>query len=149
MARTYGRLHTHLVWATKNRERSIAPAWKERLYSYVGGFVRRCDGMLFVMGGVEDHVHIYLECPTTMAMSTLVNKIKANSSRWIHDTFHGSEGFSWQRGYSVFSVDPTHDARLKDYIRNQEIHHRRIDFEEEYLALARSHGFERADDMFD
>jgi putative transposase len=98
MARRYGRVHVHLVWATKNREPFISADWSERLYSYVGEIVRRCGGTLFEMGGGEDHVHLYLEGSTTMSISLLVNKIKANSSRWIHDSFVDYEGFRWQPG---------------------------------------------------
>jgi putative transposase len=81
----------------------------KRLYAYTGGIVRHCGGTLFIMGGVSDQVHLYLECPNDLSMATLVNKIKANSSRWIHENFADRQDCQWQRGYGVFSVDSRND----------------------------------------
>ena len=149
MPRTYGRLHAHLVWSTKHRALSIRPEWQDRLYGYVGGIIRRLDGTLFVIGGIADHVHLYLECPATIAMSDLVSRIKSNTSRWIHMEFSDCQEFQWQRGYGVFSVDPKHDENLRSYILNQAAHHQRITFVEEYTAILRSFSIEPDGESFD
>jgi putative transposase len=89
-------------------------------------------GILFEAGGVSDHVHLYLECPKDVSISSLANLIKTNSTKWIRDTFRSSQNFHWQSGYSAFSVDARNDRRLRDYIRNQELHHAKISFDSEY-----------------
>jgi REP element-mobilizing transposase RayT len=95
---------------------------------------------LLCAGGTRDHIHLYLEPPSTLALSELVASIKTTTSKWIHDTFSHRRDFRWQHGYGAFSVTPFEDGRLRDYIQNQEIHHREQRFTPEYLSLLERHG---------
>jgi putative transposase len=138
MANTYGKPRVHLVWSTRKRRPLIHLGWKQRLYDYIGGVVRNHDGMLFDAGGSEDHLHLYLEHSTTMAVSTLVAIIKRNSTIWVRDSFDGVRDFAWQSGYAVFSVDKRNDAALRRYIQGQDEHHRIRPYETEYLRMLRA-----------
>ena len=112
MPGTYSQLLLHIITSTKGRPPWISTAVAERLYPYIGGIVRAEKGVLYEIGGVEDHVHMYLRWRPDGRVSDLMCTVKAGSSKWIHDTFPELAAFSWQEGYSVFSVkrlqsDPT------------------------------------------
>jgi REP element-mobilizing transposase RayT len=140
MADTYLSLRVHLVWATKNRQPWLDPEWRPRLYACAAAIIARRNGKLFCAGGTRDHVHLYLEPPSTLALSELVTSIKTTTSKWIHDSFPHRHQFRWQHGYGAFSVTPFDDGHIRDYIRNQEMHHREQRFNREYLSLLDRHG---------
>jgi REP element-mobilizing transposase RayT len=91
-------------------------------------------------GGTRDHIHLYLEPPSTVALSELVASIKATTAKWILHTFSHRRDFKWQQGYGAFSVTPFQDDYIRDYIRNQEIRHKEQRFTNEYVALLERHG---------
>jgi REP element-mobilizing transposase RayT len=95
---------------------------------------------LLCAGGTRDHIHLYIEPPSTLALSELVTSIKGTTSKWIHDSFTHRREFRWQHGYGAFSVTPFEDGHIRDYIRNQEIHHRHERFTHEYTSLLQRHG---------
>ena len=99
-------------------------------------------GVLYCIGGVEDHVHCYLRWRPDGSVSDLMRTLKARSSRWMHDTFAGLSAFAWQEGYSVFSVSKSQEQAVKGYIAGQSEHHRKEDFKSELLRLLRAHGVE-------
>ena len=86
-----------------------------------------------------DHIHLYLSMPSTISIGDLVNALKANSSRWIRQTFPNGRWSSWQEGYAAFSVSISQENGVIEYIRNQEEHHKQRDFQEELLELLRRH----------
>lgn len=139
MPGTYSQLLLHIVFSTKRRERWITPAIADRLYPYIGGIVRAERGVLYDIGGVEDHVHLYLRWRTDAAVSDLMRTVKSRSSKWVHDTFPELGAFAWQEGYSVFSVSTSQEKAVKTYIANQAEHHREEDFKSELLRLLRAH----------
>ena len=94
------------------------------------------------MDGDEDHVHVLAILSLAMAMSDQVRDIKALSSGWIHDTFSDLSGFTWQSGYSAFSVGKANLDNVLRYIQRQEDHHRRESFEEELIDLLQRAGVE-------
>jgi REP element-mobilizing transposase RayT len=102
--------------------------------------VARRSGELLCAGGTRDHVHLYLEPPSTLALSELVTSIKATTSNWIQESFAHRRDFRWQHGYGAFSVTPFEDGYIRDYIRNQEVHHRDERFAKEYTSLLNRHG---------
>ncbi|HZA97841.1 MAG TPA: IS200/IS605 family transposase [Gemmatimonadales bacterium] len=140
MADTYLSLRVHLVWATKNRRPWLDPEWRPRLFASAAAVIARRGGKLLCAGGVRDHIHLYLEPPSTIALSELVTSIKTTTSKWIHDTFSHRREFRWQHGYGAFSVTPFEDGYIREHIRNQEIHHREERFTNEYTALLQRHG---------
>jgi putative transposase len=140
MANTFVQQRIHLVWSTKGRQALLASQNREALWGFLGRCICNRGGVMFIAGGMEDHVHVYTEYPKTLALSQFVNSVKAISSKWLRDEYGDLEGFHWQSGYAAFSVDKTHDERLQEYIRNQEEHHRRMSFQEEYLKLLKRFG---------
>lgn len=142
MPGTYSQILLHFVFSTKHRERWITPEIAERLYPYVGGIIRAEKGTLYDIGGVEDHVHLYLRWRTDVAVSDLMRTVKARSSNWLHETFPRLHGFAWQEGYSVFSVSKSQEGALKKYIARQHEHHAKEDFKTELLKLLRAHEVE-------
>ena len=115
---------SHSVFSTKHREPWIKPEIAERLYPYVGGIVRAEKGVLCHIGGVEDHVHLYLRWRPDESVSNLMRTVKARSSKWVHDTFPALGSFAWQEGYSVFSVSQSQEEAVKKYIVGQAEHHK-------------------------
>jgi len=140
LADTYLSLRVHLVWATRNRRPWLDPEWRPRLYACAAAVITRRGGELLCAGGMRDHIHLYLEPPSTLALTDLVGSIKASTSKWIHDTFPHRRDFRWQHGYGAFSVTPYADAQIRDYIRNQEHHHRQQRFGGEYRTILERHG---------
>ena len=108
---------------------------EERLYEYIGGIVRGLGGILLIINGVEDHVHVLAKLRPDRSVSDVLRDLKANSSGWMHDVFPGARDFSWQNGYGAFTVGASEIERIKKYIANQKVHHGRQSFEEEFIEL--------------
>lgn len=139
MAHTYSRNHIHLVFSTKDRRNAIAKEWQPRLWAYLAGIGKNQEMTILAVGGTENHVHILFHLPPKLALAKAVLLLKANSSKWMRE--QGND-FSWQEGYGAFSVSSSNIDRVIRYIRNQEAHHRKTPFEEEFRALLRKHGVE-------
>ncbi|MDA0835703.1 MAG: IS200/IS605 family transposase [Planctomycetota bacterium] len=142
MTQSFVCLHVHVVFSTKNRQPFITDDLAPRLYDYMGGVVSNRGGKLLTAGGVADHVHLLISLHKEMAMSEFVRIVKSNSSKWIHETFAELKSFAWQTGYGAFGVSFSDLARVKRYIANQQEHHRRQTFKEEFLELLRRHDME-------
>jgi len=142
MPGTYSQILLHIVFSTKRREPRIAADTAERLYPYLGGIVRAEKGVLYDIGGVEDHVHLYLRWRPDESVSNLMRAVKARSSKWVHDTFPALGSFAWQEGYSVFSVSKSQEEAVKKYIAAQFEHHKKEDFRSELLRMLSAHGVE-------
>jgi REP element-mobilizing transposase RayT len=104
MANTFTSLHCHVIFSTKNREPWIRPDIEERVWSYLGGIARENDMKAVMIGGIENHVHLLLGLPPTLAASKAAQLLKGGSSAWIKEQFPGLHGFGWQDGYGAFSV---------------------------------------------
>lgn len=142
MPGTYSQLLFHVVFSTKGREPWIISRVAERLYPYIGGIVRAERGVLYDIGGVEDHVHMYLRWRPDGSISDLMRAVKARSSKWVHGEFQALHAFAWQEGYSVFSVSKSQEGAVKKYIAGQAEHHRKEDFRSELLRILRAHAVE-------
>ena len=140
MPGTYSQLLFHIVTSTKGRTPWISPAVATRLYPYIGGIVRAERGLLYEIGGIEDHVHLYLRWRPDGAVSDLMRKVKAGSSKWMHTTFPALAAFAWQEGYSVFSVSKSQEDALKRYIEGQGAHRKIEDFKSELRRTLHAHG---------
>jgi REP element-mobilizing transposase RayT len=97
------------------------------------------NARLLAAGGVSDHIHLYASLPSTLSLAEFVNAVKSNSSRWIHQTYRDARGFAWQEGYGAFSVSKSAEKRVISYVRNQEEHHLKHSFQEEFLKLLEKH----------
>ena len=108
-------------------------------------FRARLRGKALQIGGIEDHVHLLLTMPATLALSNLVKSINGDSSKWISQTWPSMREFRWQDGYGAFAVGQSQIADTIFYIKNQRQHHQRKSFEEEYKAFLKVHGIEAED----
>ncbi len=139
MASTFSNLLYHLVFATKNRQPLIQEGLRDDLYGYMGGILRAQRGVLLEIGGMPDHVHLLVKLRTDVAVSTVVQKVKAKSSKRTNERELSSERFEWQEGYGIFSVSESLASRVSRYIRGQEEHHARVSFRDELIALLKKH----------
>jgi REP element-mobilizing transposase RayT len=130
--------HRFLDEAPRAEDRTRA----ERLYPYLGGIVRAEKGVLLAIGGVEDHVHLYLRWRPDGAVSDLMRTVKARSSLWVHQHFADLSAFAWQEGYSLFKVSRSQEESVRRYIAGQAEHHKKEDFKSELLRLLRAHEVE-------
>ena len=137
---THTQLLFHIVFATKNREKTIVYEQKQQLYAYIWGVLKNNNCHLYRMNGVEDHIHILTHIHPTISVSNLVKNIKVASSMWIKEQSLLPNFTSWQEGYGAFSCSYKDKDRLIDYIKNQEQHHKKFSFEDEYKALLEEHG---------
>jgi putative transposase len=136
---SFTQLTYHVVYATKYRHQSIVTDIRERLYQYIGGIIRAKKGHLIEIGGVADHVHILAQFSASVAIADVVRDIKANSSHWMNELPGVTRGFEWQKGYGAFTVSYSNIQKVRAYIQNQEEHHRKRTFEEEYTDFLNRH----------
>jgi putative transposase len=139
MAHTFSRNHLHVIFSTKDRRKTIPKEWQPRLWAYLAGICKNHEMIALGVGGTENHVHILLHLPPKLALAKAVLLLKTNSSKWMSE--QGSD-FSWQEGYGAFSVSSSNIDQVTRYIRNQEAHHRKTSFEQEFRALLERHGVE-------
>ena len=139
MAGKYLSLLVHFTWSTQNREPWIEQAMREDMYAYIGGIMRKKKAKLFAAGGMFDHIHLYASLPSIISIADFVNAVKANSSRWVHESFSNLKAFAWQEGYDAFSVSKSDEQRVMRYIQEQERHHAKRTFKEEFISLLEKH----------
>ena len=132
----------HYIWSVKNRKPFICSDLQTDLYEYIGGILRKRKHKLIAAGGVEDHIHLLVVMHQTQSIADLVRDIKTNSSLWIHQTYPQLKHFAWQTKYGAFSVSKSMVETVKEYIANQEEHHKPVSFEEEFVAFLKRHGIE-------
>ncbi len=130
----------HCIFSTKERTNSIPDA--AELERYLGGVAREKHIPLIIAGGTTNHVHLLIALPASMALAKAIQDLKGNSSRWLNQKV---KTFSWQEGYSAFSVSPTHKRAVIAYIENQERHHAARSFEEELLEILKKSGIDYDD----
>jgi len=137
MANTFSQIYIQTVFAVNGRLSLIQPEFKEELFKYITGIVRNQGQKLISINGMADHVHILIGLKPAMALADLVREIKADSTNFINKQkwVHGK--FSWQEGYGAFSYGHSQLDTIIRYIQNQERHHRRSSFKNEYLTLLR------------
>lgn len=140
MSHTYTNLLFHFVFSTKDRMELINDETKSELYAYLGGLTKELKGKSLAINGMPEHIHLLVSLPPTVSISDAMQFLKANSSRWMRERFNIE--FSWQIGYGAFSVSRSQVDAVVKYIQNQEEHHKKFDFREEFLKLLKSHEVE-------
>ena len=139
MPQTYAAQFVHCVFSTKHRRDTIPPTLQNNLYAYLRGIAKNLNLELLAAGGTTNHVHLLIGLPSKMSLAEAVQKLKANSSRWL-----GEQGIEFEsQGYGAFSVSPSLLTVVQTYIRNQERHHQQRSFDEEFLSLLRKSGIAR------
>jgi putative transposase len=142
MANTYTSLHYHVIFSTKNRLPWMTANIQPRIWEFIGGIARKHKMKALRVGGVQDHAHILVGAPPTLAPSVIVQILKGDSSRWIHGEFRNMRRFEWQDGYGAFSVSRADLPGIINYIETQPEHHRVRTFQEEYLEYLQRHGIQ-------
>lgn len=142
MPQSLAQILVHLVFSTKDRTPVLEDGIRDELHAYIGGIVQNLHGTLLTAGSVADHIHLLIAHPRTCAPSDLVKEIKTGSSKWPKTRGTRYADFHWQAGYGFFSISPAHRPALEQYIANQEEHHRKVTFQEEYRRLLNKYGIE-------
>ncbi|MGO8677611.1 MAG: IS200/IS605 family transposase [Limisphaerales bacterium] len=139
---SYVSSHIHCVFSTKERRPLIQPPLGQRLWPFLGGIARQNGMKAIEIGGAPDHVHMVLTMPSTLSIAKALQLIKGGSSKWVHETFPEHRLFNWQVKYGAFGVSVSLLEKTIRYIKSQEEHHRRVSFQQEFLALLRKHGIQ-------
>ena len=142
MAHTYTSLLIHVTFSTSGRTPLLTDAIRLDVHAYLGGILRELDAIPIAVGGTADHVHMLIRLPANLALADCLRILKANSSRWVKQRWSQQRKFAWQGGYGAFSVSESRRAAVIRYIRDQPQHHRRISFQDEFLALLKNHRVE-------
>jgi REP element-mobilizing transposase RayT len=137
---SYTNLLYHVVYATKERYPFITKELRPDLHAYMGGTTRGLGGIALEVGGVADHVHLLVKLKPTIAVADFLRDLKSNSSGWAKEQTNGR--FGWQTRYGAFTVSESQVGKVRKYIQNQEEHHAKFSFEQEYRALLRANGVE-------
>ena len=135
MANTYTQIHIQAVFAVQNRQSLIQLKFKEELYKYITGIIQIHEHKVLQINGMPDHVHILFGMRPTQALSELMKQIKQDSSKWINNKGLLPGKFSWQAGYGAFSYSKSQIPDVVKYIQNQERHHQKLTFQEEYCPF--------------
>ena len=132
MAHTHSNILVHAIFSTKDRRPLLDKDLKPSMHAYLGGIVREIGGVAIRINGTADHVHMLLRVPPVVAIADMIRDVKASSSKW-------ADRFAWQTGYGAFSVSESAAQRVIRYIEEQEQHHRKMTFQEEYLSFLKRH----------
>ncbi len=135
MPNTYTQLYIQFVFAVKWRESLIQKEWKDELYKYITGIVQNNKSKMLAINGVADHIHIFIGYKPSVPIPKLVKDIKVASSLWINERNLVKGKFNWQEGYGAFSYRLRDIDEICRYIANQEAHHQKKSFREEYTSL--------------
>ena len=135
MANTFSQIYIQAVFAVSSRQSLIKPAFQEDLYKYITGIVKNQGQKLICINGMPDHIHILIGLRPAMALADLVREIKADSTNFINKNRLVRGRFCWQEGYGAFSYGHSQLDTIIRYIQNQQKHHERHSFKNEYLSL--------------
>ena len=142
MAQSLSKLYVHIIFHIKNNSCTIRKQEKQELYAYMGSIIKDNESIPILINGVKDHVHILCVMSKNIALAKLVEEIKRHSSRWIKTKDSHYAKFAWQGGYGGFSVSPSLHDKTKHYIENQEEHHKKRTFKEEYILFLKEYEIE-------
>ena len=142
MANTYTKLNIHIVFHVKSTGITIRKEDLGLVFAYIGGIIQNVGAYPITVGGITNHIHILATMPKTMSVSEFVQKIKANSSKWIKTIDDYYETFAWQEGYGAFCVSPTLLKKTIRYIETQEQHHHKVSVRDEFIQFLKENGIE-------
>jgi len=141
MSDTFSNLSVHVVFSTEDRIPLMTRMVRKRIFPYIGVVIKGLGGTVIAIGGMPDHAHLVARLPTNMCVADFVQKVKANSSKWMNERGTNVK-FGWQRGYGAFSISQSVVSSVAQYVRNQERHHRLRSFEDEFKMLLTRHGID-------
>lgn len=135
MPNTYTQIHIQFVFAVKFRHGLISSSWKDELYQYITGIVQNNKHKLISINGMPDHIHILIGVRPHQSISDLMQDVKGGSSKWINEKKFLKGKFEWQQGYGAFSYGKSQLKDVIHYIQNQEQHHQKKTFLQEYVEF--------------
>lgn len=142
MPNTYSKMYCQVVFAVKFRNARIQNSFKSELFSVIGNLIKEAGGELLIVNGVEDHVHCLFRFFPKNSISDIVKVAKSKSSKWLNETSYQSHRFEWQSGFGVFTYSEKEIQNVFEYVKNQEKHHSKMTFQEEYLLMLKAHKVE-------
>jgi REP element-mobilizing transposase RayT len=146
MAQSLSKIIVHITFSTKNRQTFLNKAIRPKLYAYLTGILKKCESESILIGGVSDHIHILCTLSKNYSVSKVIEIIKKSSSRWLKEQSKMLSKFQWQGGYAVFSVSQSKVDETKEYIANQEEHHRKVSFSEELKGFLKKYKVDYKDE---
>ncbi len=132
MGDTFTQLYVHIIFSVENREKLLGEEIRQEVYAYIGGIIKNQGQKPIIINGTSDHIHILMGLKPDKAISDLVREIKSNSTNFINEKRLTLTKFRWQTGFGAFTCCHSHLTGIADYIKNQEEHHRKRTFTEEY-----------------
>ena len=140
MANSYHQIYIQAVFAAKYRKAQLEQTWRQEMLSVIGNLINESSCKTLIVNGTNDHVHCFFGLHPIVSVSTIMQKIKAKSSKWLNETDYLKHRFEWQSGYGVFSYSRSHRDAVYKYIQNQEEHHKKVPFIEEYINMLEKFG---------
>ena len=138
MPDTYSQIYIQVVFAVKNRQSLIRPAWEEELYKYITGIVQNKQQKMLAINGASNHIHLFIGIKPACCLSDLVREIKKSSNAFINEKQFTSRNFQWQEGFGAFSYGHSQLSTVIKYIENQKEHHKKQTFQQEYMAFLKA-----------
>ena len=142
MPNTYTQLYIQCVFAVKYRKAVISSDWDERLRLYITAIVQNNDHKMLSINNMPDHLHLFIGLNPAQSLSNIMQLVKGDSSEWINKEKLTARKFNWQSGYGAFSYSKSQIPRVAKYIENQQAHHQKLSFLEEYIKMLESAGIE-------
>ncbi len=135
MAGTFSQIYIQVVFAVNGWANILQKPWREDVFKYMAGIIKGKNQKPIIVNGVTDHVHLFIGLKPSMCLSDLVRDVKNNSTNFINDQKLIKGKFNWQEGFGAFSYSQSHIDNVYNYILNQEAHHSRKTFREEYIEF--------------
>lgn len=142
MAQSLSKILVHIIFSTKNRHPFLTGEVRPELHAYAATVLKNCDSPALILNSVADHIHILCALSKNWAVCDLIKELKTSTSKWIKTKGSTLRKFQWQAGYGVFSVSELQIGSVRTYIAEQERHHRRVSFEDEFMRFLRRYGVE-------
>ncbi len=133
MSNTFTQIYIQAVWAVKYRNAVLDKKWRQELFAVVGNLINQSGCKTYIVNGVEDHIHCFFSLKPSVSLSDVMRVAKGRSSKWLNDTNYLDNRFEWQRGFGGFSYSKSSVNNVYNYIKNQENHHRKQKFLDEYI----------------
>ena len=140
MPQSLARVVIHMAFSTKDRRPIITTELRQELWPYMTTVLKNQGNLPIQVGGVEDHVHLLFALARTVSISEVVENVKTSSSKWVKESFAQQSTFAWQHGYGAFSIGYREVDTVAAYVRNQETHHRKMSFQDEFRGLLNDNG---------
>ncbi len=141
MPQSLAKIYLHIIFSTKNRNPTLSSNTRQPLYNYMAGILKNHRAEAYEINGTSDHVHVLCLLPRTIAVADLLRHLKSDSTKW-YQSENQQPTFAWQSGYGAFSVSQSEVGKVRNYIQNQEEHHRHHTFQEEYRLFLKRYNVE-------